>query len=719
MQVVRVLLVCLAAGALPATLGDSAKANPLGKVFQLIGDLKTKIVADGEMEQKAFEEYSDWCRSTSAETANEIDTSTGQENKLTAKVTELSSEIEVGVSKVEELSGAIAKAEAELKSATAIRKKEAEEFATGEQELMATVDSLERASSVLSRELGSGGSFAQIDTSSLTNLLQSLGAITDAAGLSGTSKQKLLALVQAHEEDGDSEFGAPAASKYNSQSGGIMDVLEDMKDKAEGTLADLRKTETGARNSYNLLKQSLDDDISATTKELNDVKANKEEAGEEKATSEGDLEVTKKELKGSLEKKDNVQSDCQTVAADHEANVAARTLELKTIDEAEKILRETTGGAESQSYSFLQVAAATSASQRLTLAKAEVIKMVQHLAKEHHSTALAQLASRISAELKYSNRGGADPFKKVKDLIGTMIAKLEKEASEEATEKAYCDEEMAKTQTKKGELEDTVEKLTAKIEKSASNSAQLKEQVSELMSELSTLTKEQAEMDKMRRGENAVFTVAKKDLELGLGGVRKAMSVLREFYAAPKESLLQTDDDGDQMSSLMQQAVTQPAPPQQAEKSAGAGGGIISLLEVVESDMAKNLATEEAAESDAASSYDKQTQANKVAKAEKEQDVKFKTQEFKSLDKSISDLSADKATESSELAAVNEYFGKIKERCVAKPSTYEERKARRDAEVKGLQDALASLENAAFMQIGSGSRVGRRAHLRGNTLQSD
>merc|ERR1719174_3622280 len=166
----------------------------------------------------------------------------------------------------------------------------------------------------------------------------------------------------------------------------------------------------------------------------------------------------------------------------------------------------------------------------------------------------------------------------------------------------------------------------------------------------------------------------------------------------------------------MQQAERQPSPPQKAEKSAGAGGGIIGLLEVVESDFAKNLATEDAEESDAQTSYDKQTQANKITKAQKEQDAKFKTQEFKSLDKSISDLEADKATEMSELAAVDEYWAKINERCVAKPSTYEERVARRDAEIKGLKDALASLESAALMQMGS--RASRRANLRGDVLQA-
>jgi len=715
MQVIKVLLL-IAAGALPGAAAEEAEVNPLSKVFQLIGDLRAKVVADGETEDKAFQEYARWCRLTSQDTRNEIDTSTAQENKLTAKVTELTSDIEVADTQVGDLSAAVSKAEAELNSATAIRKKEAEEFSAGEKELMSTVDTLERAVSVLERELNSGGSFAQIDTSNLSNLLLSLGAITDAAGLDGSSKQKLLALVQARDEDGD--LGAPTASNYNSHSGGIIEVLEDMKDKAEGQLADLRKTETKQKNSYNLLKQSLDDEIRATNKELNDVKANKAEAGEEKASSEGNLEITTKEKKSGIKKEENVQSDCQNAGADHEANVAARKLELKTIDEATQILKESTGGAGDRQYSFLQVAAATGLTQKLKLAKTELITMVQHLAKEHHSAALAQLASRISAELKYGQHGRADPFAKVKGLIDSMIMKLEKEASEEATEKAYCDEQMAKTEQKHEELDDTVTKLTAKIEKAASKSAGLKEEVTELSSELSILAKEQAEMDKIRREENTAYVAAKKDLELGLGGVRKALSVLREFYGADKAALIQTDDDdAEQMSSLMQQATSQPAPPQQAQKSTGAGQGIIGLLEVIESDFAKNLATEEASESDAASSYDKQTQANKITKAEKEQDAKYKTSEFKGLDKSISDLEADKATEVSELAAVSEYWGKIKERCVAKPSTYEERVARREAEIKGLKDALASLESVALMQLGS--RSGRRANLRGDALQVD
>jgi predicted nucleic acid-binding Zn-ribbon protein len=280
-----------------------------------------------------------------------------------------------------------------------------------------------------------------------------------------------------------------------------------------------------------------------------------------------------------------------------------------------------------------------------------------------------------------------------------MIAKLEKEAEAEATEKAYCDEQMAKTEAKKAELEDTIAKLTSKIDKAAARSAALKEEVVELEKELAALAKMQSEMDSIRQEEHADYSVAKAELEQGLGGVRKALDVLRSYYGGAA-ALIQ--DDG-KFNSFMQQ----PAPPQQHEKSSGAGGSIINILEVCESDFATNLAKEESEEADSAENYEKTTQENKISTATKSQDVKYKTQEATSLDKEITELSSDRETTSTELAAVMEYYGKIKERCVAKPETYEERKARREAEIAGLKDALSILENeTAFMQK---TRKGKKA----------
>merc|ERR1719162_1114480 len=69
------------------------------------------------------------------------------------------------------------------------------------------------------------------------------------------------------------------------------------------------------------------------------------EAQEDKATAEADLDKTVKSLANSDEELKTTQTTCMTVAADHEATVAARKEELKVIAEAKKILAETSSGA--------------------------------------------------------------------------------------------------------------------------------------------------------------------------------------------------------------------------------------------------------------------------------------------------------------------------------------------------------------------------------------
>merc|ERR1719393_776049 len=104
----------------------------------------------------------------------------------------------------------------------------------------------------------------------MAGLLQSLETIVDAAAFSGSDKKRLTALLQSQqgEEDDDSELGAPAAAVYKTHSTNIFDVLEDLKEKAEGELSDLRKAESNAAHNYSMLKQSLEDQLAADNKDM-------------------------------------------------------------------------------------------------------------------------------------------------------------------------------------------------------------------------------------------------------------------------------------------------------------------------------------------------------------------------------------------------------------------------------------------------------------------
>lgn len=669
---------------------SATKSNPLGTVISLMDELSAKITAEGEKEAKAYKEYVEWCDNAAANVNYEIKTAKSKKEELSAAIAKNSDDIASSVSKIEDLAAAITADGTELKEATSVRDKEAADFSASEAELVDSVDTLGRAITIIGREMSKNPALVQqVESGDMGKLLKSLSAVIDAAAFSVSDREHLVAMVQSRQSAGDEEDSdAPAPAAYKSHSSNILDVLEDLKEKAEEELADLRKAESSAKHNYEMLKQSLEDQIAADTKDMNEEKADKAAAEESKATAVGDLAETTKALANAEEVLQTTGTTCMTVAADHEATVKSREEELKTIATAKKILMDTTSGAEGQTYSFFQVVSQTGSSlhTRADLANAEIVNLVKKLAREQHSVALAQLASKIAAVVRYGASSGEDPFEKVKALIKDMIVKLEKEQDSEASEKAYCDEEMAKTKAKKEELDYTISKLTAKIDKAASKSASLKDDVKTAQSDLAKLAKSQAEMDKIRSEEHADYVEAKEDLELGLSGVRKALSVLKEYYGSATSS------------ALLQDTANQPAKPEIHEKAAGAGGSIIDILEVVENDFAKNLATEETQEADAASEYDKTTQENKITKAMKEQDVKYKTKEFKGLDKDIAELSSDRETTNTELAAVLEYDGKLKERCIAKPETYEERKKRREAEIAGLKEALSILKGEALVQ---------------------
>jgi len=684
-----------------ALLANAAaeQVNPLQKVIQLLSALEAKILKEGEAEEKAYKDFFEWCDDAAKNKQFEIKTATSKKEKLEATITEAKSNAESATETIEELSAQIATDEADLKAATEIREKEHKIFLENEAELSDGVDTLGRAIGIISRNMKGSALLQQsFDSGSLSTLLATLSTVIDAASFSSHDKNKIMALVQGKDDSSDDDFlGAPAPDAYKSHSKGILDVLQDMLDKAEAELAAARKEEMNSKHNYDMMKVSLTDAIANANKEKAEAETALTDANGAKALAEGDLAITVKDLADASAALETVGTDCMTAASDHEVSTTGRKEELKALSTAKKILQQTAAGAESQTYSFLQISSQSGSALRTSadLSNFEVVQAVKRLAAAHHSTELSQLASRIAATIRYGQASGDDPFAKVKGLITDMIAKLMKEAAEEASFKAYCDEEMAKTEQKKDELNADIAKLTSKIDQAAAMSEQLKEDVAELQKELAALAESQAEMDKIRKEENAAYVAAKKDLEEGITGVQGALKVLRDYYEGG-EALLQGN-----MDALMQQ----PAKPEGHSKASGAGGGIIDFLEVIESDFSKNLAQIETEEASAQSDYDKTTQENKVTRATKEQDVKYKTKEFTSLDKEVAELSTDRGSAQTELDAVMEYDSKIKAQCIAKPESYEERKKRREAEIAGLKEALSILEGQAFLQRHSHGRL--------------
>merc|ERR1719460_548762 len=216
------------------------------------------------------------------------------------------------------------------------------------------MDSLERATSILSKEMAkSGASMLQLKTAQ--SLTDALTVMVQASAMSSADASRLTALVQTDQGDADEAAGAPAASVYEGHSDGIIGVLEGLTEKAEGQLNKARKTEETSVQNYQMLKQSLTDEIGFAKKDMDKAKKNLAESKENKATAEGDLDATSKDLAEDTATKSTLHQDCMNAAEEFELNTKSRGEELHALATAKKVIVEATGGAASQSYSFLRL----------------------------------------------------------------------------------------------------------------------------------------------------------------------------------------------------------------------------------------------------------------------------------------------------------------------------------------------------------------------------
>jgi len=659
------------------TVTASGEGGPISKVFQMLASLQAKIIKEGEEAQKTYDEFSEWCEDRSRNIAFEIKTGKSNVAELGATIEKETASSSALSTKIEELSGSIATDEADLAAATKIRGEEAADFAAEEKELTEVIGMLERATAILEREMKKG-SASMMQLKNTGSLTKALGALVQASVFSSADVDRLHSFIQSQsaENDDDEALGAPAAAVYEGQSGGIISTLEGILEKAQGQLASAQQAEQTSAQNYQILKQSLVDEVKFADKDMAAAKKNLAASGESKAVATGDLSVTQTDLAEDLTTLKTLHQDCMTGADDFQSSTKSRADELSALAQAKKILNEALPAA-AQSYgaaldqaSFLQIAR-SGLNSGADLAKFEAVRFIRDLARKQNSVALAQLASRMASAIRFGEAAGADPFAKVKSLIADMLATLEADAQGDASHKAYCDKETSETTSKKEEKKALVTKLTTQIDSKSARSIKLKEETATLQNELAQLASSQAEMTKIRSDEKTVYTKNSAEMKAGIEGVKKALSVLKDYYAKDGAS---------------------------HEKASGAGSGIIGLLEVVESDFTKGLAEMEVAESTAARDFDKVSKQNEIAKTMKGQDVKYKAREAAKLDKSVSETSGDLQGVQAELDALLEYLNKLGKMCIAKAEPFAERKARRESEIAGLKEALTILEGESLLQ---------------------
>jgi len=668
------------------------KVSPVQKVVELLEECKGKVAKDLAAEAAVMEEYTTFCDDELKEKGYAIETATREIGELEAAIEDSKATVLAQSDEIATLGTEAAAKSKELYDATEVRKAKKADFEAAEAELVKSVDECSRAVVALEKGMAlvQGGKRKEAKKE-LKAVSMALTSIVGAISIDTESTRKLKSFLQQTSSESDNDdlsLKQPQAKMvaYESKSGGIIQTVKDMQAKAEGELSDLRKKEMADAHEFSMLESSLQSEISHNTEKTSiatKAKASAEEAG---ATAEGDLASTTKTKAADTEYSTNLKTECEMAASEWAARQASAKEEMAAIDKAKEILVSgvvalVQSGAKLTKKSDFDDDDSESDSSSATRAK--LVKKIQSLGKKFHSFGLMQLASVA----------GSDPFVKIRGLIEDMIAKLLKEAQEEATQKAFCDAEMGKSKTSQAEKTATIDKLQTRIDGASATIAELTEAIKTLQAEIADIDSSQAEATKIRTTESADNKAAIADFSQSADAVVKAMGVLKSFYEG----------------TALIQASSKTGRPSFGGAKSDTGSSIISVLEVAESDFTRLLAETETAEDAAAAAYETQTKENTVSKTTKETDAKAKESEIKSLTVELGHSKEDHASTSEELDAVNSYIDKLRPQCEEKAMSYAEKKAAREAEIAGLKEALEILEGSSFLQSSNRFMSVRRA----------
>jgi hypothetical protein len=699
-----------AAFAFALMLGAVSGVNisPVQKVVELLEQCKAKVAKDLAAEEKAMDEYTTFCDNEAKERTYNIETAARQIMDLEATMEDGKATIAELEDEITTLGTEAGAKDRELNSATNMRETGKATFVASESEMLKSIDELSRAVEMLkanSAALLQGKSVTKIQ-----DMVNAVSAVVDSSSVDAALKGKLASLLQAAkrgqaglEQDDDfdkkerkyalaqeDETSAPKAAAFESSTGGIVDTVVAMQEKAEDTLSELRKKEMADQNSYSLIAAGLTRDISHIKEKLADATQNKATSMQKQEQAGSKLSETQTSKAADEEFLATLRTDCQTKASEWEQRESSANEEMSVIDKAKEILV-------SGVKAFVQVSEQTRRAKWDQVqvgnkaVRKEFSQALRRLSRKYHNFALSQIAAKAMS----------DPFVKVRGMCEEMIAKLMKEAEEEATQEAFCQTEIAKSKKAQETKQAGLDKFKARIDTATTSIAELTRSIETLTAEVATIDSTQAEASSIRNAENAEYKKASADYKQSAEAVAKAIDVLKSYY----------EGSFVQVAAIRSVRKSSGGQPTFGSAKSGSASSIVSILEMSREDFTSLLEECESEESEAAAAYDKLTNENKISKAAKETEIKAKESEVKSLKVALENAQEDHSGVQQEMDAVMAYFEELKPQCETKVVDYAARKAAREQEIEGLKNALEILsgQGLALAQTGRHLRSTRRA----------
>lgn len=679
-----------------------AGANPVSKVVALLKDMQKTIEKEGEEDEAEYEKMACWCATNDKEKTKAI-------NEASTRIEDLTSAIEEGTggssqlnTEIANLEKEIAKNQAALDKAQAMRTKELAEFNAEEKDALGSISALKSAIIVLSKHhSASAASFLQVSSTELSQVATTAHEMLKKnekmfeGVLSDAQKQKVVAFAEASakvrmQNRADAAINAAfgvGRQKYAPASGEIFGIMKAMKESFEANLASSKKDEASNQKDFEDLKASKGEEIAAGKEQLEAKTQELASTDEKLATNKQDLDETTVSMGEDEKFLANLKEECKMVDEEWERRQKDRNIELEAVGKALAYLNsDEAHELFSSTFSFVQTRKVTNSKQR-----AAASKLLSNIAQKSRNPKLMTLATRIRL----------DAFTEVKKAIDDMIAQLTKEKKDEIKHKDYCIEnlnENEKVTARKGrEQKDVLEKiedLSMTIDGLSKDVSSLKAEVAEMQKEMKYAGEDREvankEFQKVVAEQRASAKLLGKALEVLEGAFKKAAAFNQEQAVAltyNQAVAFNQEQDNDAASTQ-----------EQANAALKVKSGVLKMIEGLIGE-AKDLEAEAVrAEEDAQKAYEEFVRDTNSGLEEKTKEITTKSELLAKAESEKTKSEESRDDIMLELEMLSNEAADLHKACDFVLKNFDKRQSARDDEIEGLKQAKSILSGAKFIQ---------------------
>merc|ERR1719399_2363187 len=312
---VRVLLLvawCDAAGA------ETHGANPICKVVTMLQDMQKTVEDEGKKEEDLFDKFMCYC--SGGEGALDASISAGK-----AQIEQLTAAISRGTAEKSQLDQDVAthKADREeaqkvIKESTAMREKEAAEFAATSGDMKSNMQAMATALEALKK--GLSASLLQTGVGALLrNVVKTSPAVRDA------EREMLLSYLE-------------TGSGVEGGSDQIIGIVEQMKETYEADLAEAEGKEAESKSTFETMMTSKTAEIEAAGKAIEAKTARSGTVAVEVVQAKADLEKTQKAVEEDTLFKANLKKNCAIKQKEWDERCKLRAQEIEAISDTIKMM---------------------------------------------------------------------------------------------------------------------------------------------------------------------------------------------------------------------------------------------------------------------------------------------------------------------------------------------------------------------------------------------